>query len=87
MGCRAIGVTVLLTVSLLAAPLAAEAPLSRQVRRIGFLWNASPSFTRHLLAAFRHGLAERGYVEGEHFRRFPAKNLPFQEVDAGLIKM
>jgi ABC-type uncharacterized transport system substrate-binding protein len=67
MWCRAIGVTVMLTLSLLAAPLAAEAPSPHKVHRIGFLWNSSPSLTRHLLAAFRHGLSERGYVEGEHF--------------------
>jgi len=67
MWCRALGVTVLLTLSLLVAPLAAEAPSPRPVHRIGVLWNASPSVTRPLLAAFRHGLSERGYVEGEHF--------------------
>ena len=55
MWCRALGVTVMLTLSLLAAPLAAEAPSPRKVHRIGFLWNSSPSLTRHLLAAFRHG--------------------------------
>ena len=57
----------MLTLSLLAAPLAAEAPSPRKVHRIGFLWNSSPSLTHHLLEAFRHGLSERGYVEGEHF--------------------
>ena len=48
-------------------PLAAAAPPLTTVHRIGFLWNSSPSFTHHLLEAFRHGLHERGYVEGTHF--------------------
>jgi putative ABC transport system substrate-binding protein len=52
---------------LLVMPCAAAAPPPSTVHRIGFLWNASPSFTRHLLEAFRHGLHERGYMEGTHF--------------------
>src|SRR5262245_1467852 len=63
----AVGVIVTLTLSLLVAPLAAEAQSPRKVHRIGFLWNSSPSLTHHLLEAFRHGLYERGYVEGMHF--------------------
>jgi putative ABC transport system substrate-binding protein len=56
-----------IAVALLVAPLAAAAPPPGTVHRIGFLWNSSPSFTHHLLEAFRHGLHERGYVEGTHF--------------------
>src|SRR5262245_41475412 len=67
MWCRTIGVIVMLILRLLAAPLAPEAQSPRKVHRIGFLWNASPSFTRPLLAAFQYGLSERGYVEGVHF--------------------
>jgi putative ABC transport system substrate-binding protein len=48
-------------------PLAIAAPPPTTVHRIGFLWNSSPSFTDHFLEAFRHGLHERGYVEGQHF--------------------
>jgi ABC-type uncharacterized transport system substrate-binding protein len=48
-------------------PLAAEAQRPTTVHRIGFLWNSSPSFTDQFLEAFRHGLHERGYVEGTHF--------------------
>src|SRR5439155_4041688 len=67
MWCSAVGVIVTLTLSLLVAPLAAEAQSPRKGHRIGFLWNSSPSFTHDQLEAFRHGLYERGYVEGEHF--------------------
>jgi putative ABC transport system substrate-binding protein len=49
------------------APFVVEAQPSSKVHRIGFLWNASPSFSHQFLEAFQHGLSERGYVEGEHF--------------------
>jgi putative tryptophan/tyrosine transport system substrate-binding protein len=67
MWCSAVGVIVTLTLSLLATPLTAEAQSPREVHRIGLLWNSSPSLTHHHLEAFRHGLHEHGYVEGEHF--------------------
>jgi putative ABC transport system substrate-binding protein len=59
-------VIVILACSLLGAQLAATPP-SNKVHRIGFLWNASPALTGHLLEAFREGLHERGYIEGTHF--------------------
>jgi len=67
MWCSAVGVIVMLTLSLLVASLTAEAQSPREVHRIGLLWNSSPSLTHHLLEAFRHGMHEHGYVEGEHF--------------------
>ena len=53
-------------------------------RRIGFLHSLSPEATLHVLAAFRGGLAEAGYVEGRnisieyrwargHFEDLPAQ--------------
>jgi putative ABC transport system substrate-binding protein len=57
----------ILALVLLVTPLTVAAPPFSTVHRIGFLWNASPVLTRHLLEAFRHGLHERGYVEGTHF--------------------
>ena len=53
--------------ALLVTPLAAVAQRPSTVHRIGLLWNSSPAFTHHFLEAFRHGLHERGYVEGTHF--------------------
>ena len=52
---------------LLAVPLAAEAQPAGKVYRIGFLSPASPSDPRvqRFLAAFRNGLGELGYVEGQ----------------------
>ncbi|HVL72064.1 MAG TPA: ABC transporter substrate-binding protein [Beijerinckiaceae bacterium] len=39
---------------------------SSPVRRIGFLGNSTADLERHLLAAFRDGLREWGYVEGRN---------------------
>src|SRR5512143_3133812 len=52
---------------LLAAPLAAEAQATR-LYRIGFLGAASPAEPRsqRFFEAFRKGLAELGYVEGQN---------------------
>jgi putative ABC transport system substrate-binding protein len=53
------------TLGLLAAPLAAEAQSERKVWRIGFVEAGSASVNRHFLDAFRQGLADLGYVEGQ----------------------
>ena len=55
-----------ITGSLLAAPLAAEAQQAGKVPRIGFLSATSPSDRPHLLDAFRHRLRELGWVEGQN---------------------
>ena len=53
---------------LLAAPLDVEAQQPAKVPRIGFLITGSPESpeTRVVLDAFRQGLRERGYVEGQN---------------------
>jgi ABC-type uncharacterized transport system substrate-binding protein len=50
---------------LLAAPLSARAQSERKVWRIGFVEAGSASVNRHFLDAFRQGLADLGYVEGQ----------------------
>ena len=55
-----------LTGGLLAAPLAAEAQPPSQVPRIGFLATNSPAEYPDLLEAFRQGLRDLGYVEGQN---------------------
>jgi len=50
--------------AILAAPLVAEA----QPRRIGFLSSNSASLAQHLVNAFRQGLLELGYVDGQNIR-------------------
>jgi len=37
-----------------------------QVPKVGYIATASPASTKHLLDAFRAGLRERGYVEGQN---------------------
>jgi putative ABC transport system substrate-binding protein len=51
--------------SLLAAPLVAEGQLTGKVWRVGFLEAGSSSVNRPFLDAFRQGLRELGYEEGQ----------------------
>jgi len=51
---------------LLAAPLAAEAQQSGKVYRIVFLGASSPELESELVAAFREGLRDLGYIEGQN---------------------
>ncbi len=73
----------LATLTLLAAPLAADAQQPPKIPRIGYLGPGSPSAGAPLLESFRQGLRELGYVEGRNifidyrwaegrFDRFPA---------------
>jgi putative tryptophan/tyrosine transport system substrate-binding protein len=62
---RRIVLAVVLTVGLTIAPLAAEAQAGK-TPRIGFLGTATPSLMAAWLIAFREGLSERGYVEGQN---------------------
>ena len=54
-----------ITLGLLAAPLAAEAQQAAKIHRIGFL-SPSSSADPSILDAFREGLREVGYVEGQN---------------------
>jgi putative ABC transport system substrate-binding protein len=61
-----VGCLVTLTLSLLAAPLAAEAQRAGKVPRLGVLVPAEPpSYEEPNLAAFRQRLRDLGYVEGQ----------------------
>ena len=57
----------LLLLAVVTAPLAARAQPAPRVSRIGILWLNPVSATGHLLEAFRQGLRELGYVEGQNF--------------------
>ena len=65
MWCSVVGVIVTLTLSMLAAPLAAQAqPPPGKTARIGYVaLRSGPSF---LEEAFRQGLRDLGYVEGHN---------------------
>jgi putative ABC transport system substrate-binding protein len=52
--------------SALAAPLGSFAQQQRKVWRIGFLNAGSPATSSHNIDAFRQGLRELGYIEGQN---------------------
>jgi putative ABC transport system substrate-binding protein len=52
--------------TLFAAPLAAEVQPAGKVARIGFLSPASSTTAPHVVEAFRQGLRDLGYVEGQN---------------------
>jgi ABC-type uncharacterized transport system substrate-binding protein len=55
-----------LTFGLFAATFAADAQQPAKPPRIGYLGGGSSSAARHLLEAFRQGLRELGYMEGQN---------------------
>ena len=63
---RRVGLVVALALGILSAPLSSEAQQGGKVPRIGFLGNSSPSAAAHLVDAFRQGLRDLGYVEGQN---------------------
>ena len=88
---RLIGFAVILTVSLTLAPVAAEAQQqAEKVYRVGWI-GASPTAGPHLQAAFRLGLSERGYVEGQNVifeRRYHGGQLQrYPELVADLVRL
>jgi putative tryptophan/tyrosine transport system substrate-binding protein len=87
-----LGVLVTLALSLFATALAVEAQQATQVHRIGFL---SPSFPRPdrdpPVDAFRQGLRELGYVEGQNliieYRRAEGKDERRPDLAAELVRL
>jgi hypothetical protein len=65
---RRIGLAVILTVSLVLAPLAAETQQAEKVHRIGLLGGNPPTSPEasHVWEGFFQGLRELGYVEGQN---------------------
>src|SRR6266700_5523782 len=66
MWCSTVWCIVTLALTLFAVPLAADAQQAGKVPRIGFLRVTSPSDRPPLLDAFRQGLRELGWVEGQN---------------------
>ncbi len=60
-----LALTLTLALALLVAPLAAGAQQPGKVPRIGILWGISAPVAAHLMEAFRQGLREQGYAEGQ----------------------
>jgi putative tryptophan/tyrosine transport system substrate-binding protein len=65
---RLIGLAVILTLSLILASFAGEAQTPGKVPRVGYLHPGSPSdpLRQRRLEAFRQGLRDLGYVEGQN---------------------
>ena len=56
----------IVALAILEAPLAADAQQPGKVPRIGYLGNSSPALERDHVAAFRQGLHDLGYTEGQN---------------------
>jgi putative ABC transport system substrate-binding protein len=81
-----------ITVGLLAAPLAAEAQQAGKVYRVGVLTNrASDPAEVRLWQAFRSGLRERGWIEGQNtlieFREAEGNVARLPELAADLVRL
>ena len=76
---------------LLAAPRAADAQPAVKVPRIGLLWGSSPSAGGSYLDAFRQGLRELGYVEGQNIvienRWAEGRQERFTDLAAELVRL
>jgi ABC-type uncharacterized transport system substrate-binding protein len=55
-----------LALGLLAAPVPADAQQAARIPRIGYLGVSSPSLEPHFVEAFRQGLRDLGYIEGQN---------------------
>ena len=88
---RLIGLAVVLVISLTLAPLAVGAQQSTTLTRIAFLGAESPSTNQHFLDAFRNGLREYGYVEGQNIaleaRWAEGHNERFPELVRDLVRL
>src|SRR2546422_1400025 len=88
---RLIGLAVLLAVGLLFAPLLAGAQLTAKIPKIGILQVGTAAATQHFFEAFKQGMRERGYVEGQHvvFERRSGENRRERTSDgaAELVRM
>ncbi len=88
---RSIGLIVTLALSVLLAPLAADAQQPGKVFQIGYLGNSTPSLESALVEGFRRGLHEHGYVEGQniilHYRWAEGRIEPLSSLAAELVQL
>jgi putative tryptophan/tyrosine transport system substrate-binding protein len=80
-----------LALGFLVAPLVVEAQPAPQLWRIAFLGAESPATSRHFLDAFRQGLHDLGYVEGQNItieaRWAEGRNERFPDLVAELVRL
>jgi len=88
---RTIGLIGTLAVGLLAGPLPAEAQQVGKVHRIGYLSFRWTKAQKHQMDAFKQGLSELGYVEGQNYvieyRSAKGKREQVPEVAAELVRL
>jgi putative ABC transport system substrate-binding protein len=88
---RRIGLAVILSVSLILAPLVAEGQQTGKIYRIGMLETTSMALNAANLDAFRQGLRELGYVEGRNFmieyRSADGRRERFPELATELVRL
>ncbi|MGH9364077.1 MAG: ABC transporter substrate-binding protein [Thermoanaerobaculia bacterium] len=61
-----LGFVLVSVAAFVSVPLAAEAQQATGMPRIGYLGTSSPSAEPHLVEAFRQGLRDLGYIEGQN---------------------
>ena len=87
----ALGLIVTLTLGMLAAPLTTGAQPAVKIPKIGVLQVGTAAGTQHFFDAFKNGMQERGYVEGQHviFERRAAgdRSERVSQVAAELVRM
>src|SRR5215813_9806770 len=85
------GCIVTFILSLLVAPLAVEAQQAGKVYRIGVLERTSMAVNAASFDAFRHGLQELGYVEGQNivieYRSADGRDERFPDLAAELVQL
>jgi putative ABC transport system substrate-binding protein len=88
---RASRLVAIFTIALLAAPLGAGAQQAPKAPRIGVLHPGAPAAASQLVAAFKQGLREHGYVEGQNIvveRRFAeARAERLSDIAAELVRL
>jgi hypothetical protein len=88
---RTIGLISTLALGLLAGPLPAEAQQTTKVYRIGYLSRSWTEPQKRQIAAFKQGLRELGYVEGQNYvieyRSGKGENDRIPEAAAELVRL
>src|SRR5262249_46200008 len=88
---RRIGLAVVLAVNLALATLSVQAQESIPRTRVGFLGAESASTNQHFLDAFRQGLRDQGYVDGQNItleaRWAEGRSERFPELAGELIRL
>ena len=88
---KAFVIVVVFTLSILITPSASQAQHRGRVPRVGYLGTSSASLERELVKAFREGLRDHGYIEGQNivieYRWAEGNYQRFPELVADLVKL